>query len=85
MSGMGGKHWEWNWNWSRKKRPSRTVRRPGLALAVVAVVVAGDDGRVDVGLVRHGFAEAVAGENHCGGFGVVCGVVVSRSCERMEL
>lgn len=41
-----------------------TVGGAGLALAVVTVVVAGDDGGVDVGLVGDGLAEAVSGERH---------------------
>jgi len=39
-----------------------------LALAVVAVVVAGQEGRVHVDRVSDGLAEAVAGEGHFGGF-----------------
>lgn len=35
-------------------------------MAVVAVIVAGDEGCVDVGLVGDGFAEAVSGERHGG-------------------
>jgi hypothetical protein len=35
-----------------------------LALAVVAVVVAGDEGLVDVNGVGDGLAEAVSGERH---------------------
>lgn len=43
-----------------------TVGRARLALAVVAVVVAGNDWRVDVNGVRDRFAQAVSGENHFG-------------------
>ena len=39
-----------------------------MALAVVAVVVAGQEGRVHVDRVSDGLAEAVAGEGHFGGF-----------------
>lgn len=46
----------------------RTVGRARLALAIIAVVVAGEEGRVDVNLVGDGLAETVAGERHCGLF-----------------
>lgn len=55
----------------------RTVSRARLALAVVAVVVAGNDWRVDVNGVRDRFAEAVSGENHLGEFGRTVGYIVS--------
>ena len=42
----------------------RTVGRAALALAVVAVVVAGQGGGLDVGRVGYGLAEAVSGERH---------------------
>lgn len=41
-----------------------TVCRARLALAVIAVVIAGDEGRIDVGGVGDGLAKAVSGENH---------------------
>lgn len=44
--------------------PLRTVCGAGLALAVVAMVVAGDDRAVDVDRVGDGLAEAVSSENH---------------------
>lgn len=50
----------------------RTVGRAGLALAVVTVVVASDDGSVDVSREGDGFAEAVARDGHDGRlFGLV--------------
>ncbi len=49
----------------------RTVSRAGLALAVVAVVVAREQRGVDVDRVRDGLAEAVSGETH---LGRICGV-----------
>lgn len=48
------------------KRGRRTVGRAALALAVVAVVVAGEEGSVDVSRVGDGLAEAVSGERHGG-------------------
>lgn len=51
----------------------RTVGRARLALAVVAVVVTGNDWRVDVNGVRDRFAQAVSGENHLGEVGRVIG------------
>ena len=45
------------------------VGAAGLALAVVAVVVAREEGLVDVGRVGDGLAEAVSGERHCGSGG----------------
>lgn len=50
----------------RKRAEGLTVGRARLALAVIAVVVAGDDRGVDVGLVRHSLAETVAGQRHLG-------------------
>ena len=44
----------------------RTVGRAALALAVVAVVVAGEEGGLDVNRVGDGLAEAVSGERHGG-------------------
>lgn len=44
--------------------PLRTVCGAGLALAVVAVVVAGDDRGVNVDRVGDGLAEAMSSENH---------------------
>jgi hypothetical protein len=46
------------------------VGASALTLAIVAVVVAGDDGLVDVDRVGDGLAEAVSGECHFQGFGV---------------
>lgn len=43
-----------------------TVRRAGLTLAVVAVVVARQERGVDVDRIGDGFAEAVTRENHFG-------------------
>jgi hypothetical protein len=42
------------------------VGRAGLALAVVAVVVAGEEGSVDVSRVGDGLAETVSSERHVG-------------------
>lgn len=66
----------------------RTVSRARLALAVVAVVVAGNDWRVDVNGVRDRFAEAVSGENHLGEFGRTVGYIVSaidKYCEAIRI
>lgn len=46
-----------------------TVGAAALTLAVVAVVVAGDERGFDVGGVGDGVAEAVSGERHNGGSG----------------
>jgi hypothetical protein len=43
----------------------RTVGRAGLALAIIAVVVARDERGIDVGLVGDCLAETVASERHC--------------------
>lgn len=50
-----------------------TVCRAGLPLAVIAVVVCGDEWLVNVDRVGDGFAEAVTLENHFGGFWCVFG------------
>lgn len=44
----------------------RTVRGAGLALAVVAVVISGEERGIDVDRVGDGLAEAVSGERHDG-------------------
>lgn len=41
-----------------------TVSRTALTLAVITVVIGGDEGRVHVGGVRDGFAKAVSGKRH---------------------
>lgn len=43
-----------------------TVGRAALALAVVAMIVSGHQGRIHVCLIRDGLAKTVAGENHFG-------------------
>lgn len=48
----------------KDSRRSLTVRRAGLALAVVTMVISGDDGRVYVDAVRDSAAEAVTGQRH---------------------
>ena len=50
----------------REGQGGRTVGRAGLALAVVAVVVAGEERGVHVNRVGDGVAEAVSGESHVG-------------------
>lgn len=41
-----------------------TVGRAGLALAVIAVVVSGDDRRINIDGIGDRLAETVAGERH---------------------
>lgn len=53
---------------SKGKRVWLTVGRTGLALAVIAVVVARDQWGIDVNAVRDSLAETVSGENHSDGF-----------------
>jgi hypothetical protein len=52
----------------KRERSTRwlTVGRARLALAVVAVVVAGEEGSVDVSRVGDGLAETVSSERHVG-------------------
>lgn len=44
----------------------RTISTARLALAGIAVIVARDDGGIDVGREGDGFAETVTGEGHLG-------------------
>jgi hypothetical protein len=50
----------------RDRRERLTVGRTALALAVVAVVVAGEEGLLNVSLVGDGLAETVSSERHDG-------------------
>lgn len=45
---------------------TRTVSRATLSLAVVAMVVAGNQRRIDIDAVGDGLAEAMSRENHLG-------------------
>jgi hypothetical protein len=62
----GLRGWCWNGKESRgrKGKQEHTVSRAALALAVIAVVVADEEGRVDVNAIRDGFAETMAGDSH---------------------